>query len=65
MHSRRMLSLGSLLAMLTVMSGCASSPVSTAECPRFAPSPEALEMPKTPDWEALMRRLPRVRQQTP
>lgn len=56
MHSRRMLSLGSLLAMLLLLIGCASKPVTVAECPRFQPSKEALA-PVTADLRASHERL--------
>ena len=48
---------GPLLAMLLALSGCASvQPVAT-ECPKFAPSPEALRAMPGTDWKSPAARL--------
>ena len=50
--------LGLALATLLAVSGCASKPVvAPAECPRYVPSPEALQSPPAVPWRDLATRL--------
>lgn len=48
---------GLLLAMLAVLSGCASKPIAKAECPKFVPSPEALKEITGTGWKPLAERV--------
>lgn len=53
-----MLMPGFALATLLGVSGCASKPVvAPAECPRYVPSPDALQSPPAVPWRALATRL--------
>jgi len=56
---------GLLLAMLAALSGCASKPVLTVECPRFEMTADDLKRTPSPNWEALARRLPQAKSETP
>lgn len=57
MHKPRTSKSGLLPAMLLALSGCASvRPVAT-ECPKFAPSPEALRAMPGTDWKSPAARL--------
>lgn len=49
---------GLALATLLGVSGCASRPaVAPAECPRYVPSPAALQIPPAVPWRDLATRL--------
>lgn len=52
-----MWTLGLALATLLAVSGCSSTRVAPGECPRFAPSPEALQSPPAVPWRDLATRL--------
>jgi len=53
-----MLMPGFALATLLGVSGCASKPVvAPAECPRYVPSPAALQSPPAVPWRDLATRL--------
>lgn len=49
--------LGLALATLLAVSGCASTTPVAAECPRYVPSPEALQSPPAVPWRDLATRL--------
>lgn len=48
---------GLALATLLGVSGCASTTPAPAECPRYVPSPEALQSPPAFPWRDLATRL--------
>ena len=48
---------GLLAVMLLALTGCASRPVATVECPSFVPSPEALTPISGTDWKTPAQRL--------
>lgn len=52
-----MWTLGLALATLLAVSGCSSTLVAPAECPRYVPSPDALQSPPAVPWRALATRL--------
>lgn len=52
-----MWTLGLALATLLGVSGCASTTPVAAECPRYVPSPEALQSPPAVPWRDLATRL--------
>lgn len=54
------LNLSAATAMLLALTGCASKlPPAPVECPRFVPSPEALQPMPEPDWRGMASRLVR------
>ena len=56
---------GLLAVMLVALSGCASKPVLTVECPRFEMTADDLKRTPSPNWEALASRLPQAKSETP
>lgn len=50
------------IAMLLALSGCASKPQAVVTCPRYVPSPQALETLQEPQWRDLASRLANSRQ---
>ncbi len=57
MHRRNTLRRGALLAAMLTLHGCASKPLAPVECPRFAPSPEALTPISGTGWKPLAERV--------
>lgn len=57
MHSRNTLKLGALLVATLTLHGCASRPIAVAECPRYVPSPEALQAIQGTGWKPLAGRV--------
>lgn len=48
---------GLALATLLAASGCSSTRVARGECPKFVPSPAALQSPPAVPWRELATRL--------
>jgi hypothetical protein len=57
MLSQGMSKRGLPLAMLLVLTGCASRPAVPVECPLYVPSPEALTPISGTDWKTPAQRL--------
>ena len=56
---------GMLSALALMVTGCASAPASTVECPRFKFSAQVFKEIPEPNWEELAARLPQARQPKP
>jgi hypothetical protein len=48
---------GGLLVVMLTAPGCASRPTAVAECPRYVPSPEALQTIQGTGWKPLAGRV--------
>ena len=57
MHKTPIFVPGALLGLMLMLHGCASKPIAVAECPRYVPSPEALQAIQGTGWKPLAGRV--------